>query len=443
MGEAKRRKKRQKDLIGIWCCGFVPLYLLFTGFAGFSGLSAYKTWTFYGLAAVLAVLGGICFYRDRKRGLPVSLDPAEIAALLFWFFSLLSALFSPLEQGSPWLDPASHEGFVTITCYVALFLIVSRWGAPGEGLFCALFWSMVIFCMICLLQALGKNPLGLYPLNPYTNEPQSFYDGYGVLYSGAYAGTIGNVDFVSAFLAMVVPMLLLHARGQKPAQAWPGWVLALCCVGVLIWVQVLCGPVGLAAGGAICLAVLCPDGWRKWVLAALAVLALAALAVLWLFDLPVNFFHELHELLHGRAEDSFGTGRFFIWRQMLARIPDRLWLGVGPDMVRYSGLSPFVRYDEATGLVAAVGNLTDAHCYPLQILYCQGLPALLSWLSLVGISLRRWGKHRTDRATAILGGGAVCFLCAMLFCPSSVIVMPFFWLTLGLLNANAKNGAEA
>ena len=56
MGEAKRRKKLQKDLIGIWCCGFVPLYLLFTGFAGFSGLSAYKTWTFYGLAAVLAVL---------------------------------------------------------------------------------------------------------------------------------------------------------------------------------------------------------------------------------------------------------------------------------------------------------------------------------------------------------------------------------------------------
>ena len=56
MGEAKRRKKLQKDLIGIWCCGFVPLYLLFTGFADFSGISGWKTWTFYALAAVLAAL---------------------------------------------------------------------------------------------------------------------------------------------------------------------------------------------------------------------------------------------------------------------------------------------------------------------------------------------------------------------------------------------------
>ena len=87
--------------------------------------------------------------------------------------------------------------------------------------------------------------------------------------------------------------------------------------------------------------------------------------------------------------------------------------------------------------VAVKTNLTDAHSYPLQILYCQGLPALLSWLGAVGFTLSHWVKYRRDRAAAILGGGLACFLCAMLFCLSSVIIMPFFWLALGLLDAAA------
>ena len=49
--------------------------------------------------------------------------------------------------------------------------------------------------------------------------------------------------------------------------------------------------------------------------------------------------------------------------------------------------------------------------------------------------LVHWVKGRKNRAVAILGGGLVCFLSAMLFCFSSVIVMPFFWLTMGLLEA--------
>ena len=121
---------------------------------------------------------------------------------------------------------------------------------------------------------------------------------------------------------------------------------------------------------------------------------------------------------------------------MLERVPDRLLFGEGPDMARFSDLAPFVRYEN--GVEVARATITDAHCYPLHILYCQGLPALLSWLALVGLILRRWFKARTDPAVRVLGGGLVCFLCAMLFCPSSIIIMPFFWLAMGLLEAAAQ-----
>ena len=67
-----------------------------------------------------------------------------------------------------------------------------------------------------------------------------------------------------------------------------------------------------------------------------------------------------------------------------------------------------------------------------------GLPLRENFTRGAGLS-----DGEADRAVAILGGGLTCFLCAMLFCLSSVIVMPFFWLTLGLIVAKAQKLREA
>ena len=427
----KRRTRNWPELcMELWTGLMIGLYLLFPGFRGYSALSPAKTVLFYVLAGLLLILGAALLLRDLRQKRGLAMGPAQAAALAFWGFTLLSAAFCSTSGGNPWYDPEAHEAALTVSLYVLLFLIVSRWGKPTERLFRVLFWSLAVFCLICLLQMLRGNPLGLYPAG------LNYYDGYGVRYKGGYAGTIGNVDLVSAFLTLATPMLLLHTRGQKPRQAWPCWLLAAVCVGIMIWIRVLCGLVGLAVGAVICLAVLCPDRRRKPVLLVLCGLGAAGLALLWFVDLPVNLFHEMHEILHGRFEAGFGTGRGHIWGQMLPRVPERLWLGVGPDMTRYSGLEPFTRYEN--GVLAARATVTDAHCYPLQILYCQGLPALLSWLAAVGTVLLHWVKNRKEKATALLGGGLVCFLCAMLFCISSIIVMPFFWLALGLLEAQTR-----
>lgn len=454
MGKSRSRRKTQMDWMELWTGFFIAFYLLFFGFEGYSGISGAKTWAFYALAGLLLVPGVGYLIRDLRKKTLRSLTPAQLAALAFWVFTLFSAAFSP-SGSKAWFNGKAHEAALTVSLYVLLFLIVSRWGLPTERLFKVLFWALAPFCLLCFFQALGKNPLGLYP------ETLNFYDGFGVRYKGAYAGTIGNVDIVSAFLALAAPMLLLHTRGQKPKEAWPCWVLAAACVAVMLWIKVLCGLVGLILGAAVCVLVFCPTGKRRWVLLACAVLAMMALGFLWFVELPeetalggklddiIKFLGELRQLLHGQVSDTFGSGRFYIWGQMLERIPDRLWLGVGPDMARFSELTPFFRYDALGNLVrdesgkVISATITDAHCYPLHILYCQGLPALLSWLGVVGMTLYHWVRHRADRAVAILGGGLVCFLCAMLFCISSVIVMPFFWLTLALIEAQAQKLREA
>lgn len=424
-----KRTDWAKITMEIWLGLFVAFYLLFPGGKGYRAISAAKTWSFYGLMALLLGLGIWYFVRDLRNKTLRPLTAPQIAALGFLVCTLVSAALSAYPDKA-WYNPSAHEAALTVSLYVLLFLIVSRWGRATERLFRVLCWSLGAFCLLCLLQAFGENPLGLYP------GDMNYYDGYNVKYPGGYAGTIGNVDFVSAFLALVTPMLLLRTLGQKPKQAWPCWVLAAICFGLAVWIRVLCGLVGLALGAVICLAVLCRDRDRKWILLGIGALALAGLTLLWAVDLPVKFLHELHELLHGRPDDTFGTGRFYIWRQMLERIPRQLFFGVGPDAARFSGLEPFIRYED--GVEVARATITDAHCYPLHILYCQGLPALLSWLALVGMTLFRWFKARTDPAIRPLGGGLVCFLCAMFFCPSSIIIMPFFWLTMALIEAAAN-----
>ena len=37
------------------------------------------------------------------------------------------------------------------------------------------------------------------------------------------------------------------------------------------------------------------------------------------------------EGLHGRLEDSFGSGRIYIWKKTAALVPEHLWFGGGPD----------------------------------------------------------------------------------------------------------------
>lgn len=445
MGKQRKQKKptqkpvqktiqKQTDWIGIWIEIWIGLfaacYLLFSGFKGYRAISAAKTWTFYALMALLLGLGLWYFIRDLRNKTLRRPSAAQLAALAFLLFTLLSAVLSEYPDKA-WYNASAHEAALTLSLYVLLFLIVSRWGRPTERLFRVLFWALTAFCALCLFQVIGENPFGLYPVD------MNYYDGYNVKYPGGYAGSIGNVDFVSAFLALVTPMLVLRTLGQKPKKAWPCWVLAAVCFGLALWIRVLCGLVGLALGSVICLAVLCRDRDRKRILLVLGGLALAGLVLLWAVDLPVKFLHELHEILHGRADDTFGTGRFYIWRQMLERIPQRLLIGVGPDAARFSGLEPFVRYEN--GVEVARATITDAHCYPLHILYCQGLPALLSWLCLVGLTLVHWFKHRAKPAVRLLGAGLVCFLIAMLFCPSSIIIMPFAWLTMALIEAEAAS----
>lgn len=442
----------QGSFVDLWVVCFLPVYLLLCGKEGFYTVSGFKTALFYGFTAVLAgwylVKLGLKLRRARTQNrislLAVLLSsgrpsPARIAAYCYFAFTLLSAAASPYGKEA-WYSSTCHEQALTQGCYILVFCAVSRWARPRKLHLYVLLAAALAYCAVIVLQQLGKNPMGLYPdgMDYYSIQIRPEY---------LFLGTTGNGDLVSALLSLMAALCLstaLCAKGTHPILRLAAFLLAGLCLYELARIDVLCGMVGTALGLLLSLFVLLRVR-RSMKTAGLLAAAAAGSGGLWyLYCNPtgIGFFREIHSILHGNLSDSFGSGRIYIWRQMLRRIPDRLWLGVGPDAVRRSGLSPFRRYN-ARGELVAGATITDAHCLPLQILYTQGVFALLSWLALLGLVLYPWfrRKNRTP-AMEILGAGLICFLLTMLFCFSSVIIMPFFWVALGLLAGEAERIRE-
>lgn len=443
---------RKGSFVDLWVACFLPVYLLLCGREGFYSISGFKTALFYGFSAVLAgwylVRLGLKLRRARSNN-QVSLfavlrsglkpAPARIAVCCYLVFTLLSAATSPYGSEA-WYSSVCHEHALTQACYVVVFCAVSRWARPRKLHLYVLLAAVLSYCAVIVLQQLGKNPMGLYPdgMDYYSIRIRPDY---------TFLGTTGNGDLVSVLLSLMAALCLctaLCAKGTHPIIRLSALLLGGVCLYELVRIDVLCGVVGTALGLLLSVFVLLRVGRTAKTAGLLAAAAAGGGGLWYLYRHPtgVGFFREIHSILHGNISDSFGSGRIYIWRQMLRRIPDRLWLGVGPDAVRRSGLDPFRRYN-ARGELVAGATITDAHCLPLQILYTQGVFALLSFLAAIGLVLYPWfrRKNRTP-AMEILGAGLICFLFTMLFCFSSVIIMPFFWVALGLLAGETERIRE-
>lgn len=353
--------------------------------------------------------------------------------LLYLICSWASALASPwFPETIPGVS--RHEGALTLTIYCLCFLLVSVYGKASKWLLYGLGGSVTVFCVVCLLQFAGYNPFWLYPAGC------SYFDA-DVKYAGEYLGTIGNVDSVAAFLCVVIPIFWIALLRFSEKQRFFLLLPLSLALFVLLRMHVLAGLVGVFAGGLLALPVILPISGRGkgiWAVS-LAGLLVAVLAALYFVDVKSGMFHELHQLLHGNFDESFGSGRLHIWSQVIKKIPEHFWLGAGPDTMARADLQAFTRYDEALGGMR-VGMIDVAHNEYLNVLYHQGIFALLLYLAALMSAAWNWIRRSgKDSAAAALGGGSLCYCVQAFFGFSVCVTAPFFWLALALLEGKAVN----
>lgn len=186
------------------------------------------------LLAVFALRGG-----DGRR---LTADARSLRALGLWIGAMaLAAVFGAFAgrrdaNGALLVLSGSetrHEALPAMLGYALIALCMSarpvklRWVslAAAAGLLC--------FCAVTALQYAGINALGLYP------------EGRSILTNYEYQGTIGNIDMVTGYLSLTVPLTLLPWLLEEERRG--AWLRRLCvCAGLAGVLLTLC--IGVQAG---------------------------------------------------------------------------------------------------------------------------------------------------------------------------------------------------
>lgn len=415
----------------------LSLFLLWPGRGGYANITAEKFRLFFLLTALYggAMLVLMIELRFIGQWKPPSVSALWKSASLpqklvlgFWLWSGLSTLCSPYPQ-TAFFGTGRLDGFLTLSLFMVLFLLVSTFGRPAKwqlGLFGI---SMSLCCVLSLIQSTNRNPLLLYP------EGMGWKDGY-IRYASQFMGTIGNIDLLSAVLCIAIPLFWVSILRLRSKQRFLLCIPLALCLTVLLIIRVEAGFVGVFGGVLLTLPVVAPlsNPGRKRLAIAAGVLALLALAGIYFFGshLP-GFLYELSELLHGRWNDNFGTGRLYIWRNTIPLLGERPLVGTGPDTLNLRCDLQFKRYHPSMGLYI-VTHIDNAHNEYLNIALNQGIPALLFYLGAFFTAAFRWVKDApASPACAILGSAVLGYCIQAFFGLASIITTPFLWLAFALL----------
>jgi len=351
-------------------------------------------------------------------------NAASVFAVIYLVVTAISAVTSSSFPKTVF-GVSRHEGLFTIFLYVLIFIAVSSFGSISKGHVYTLIGSSAIFGTVCALQLQGLNPFGLYP-NGYT-----YFDG-GVRYSGSYIGTIGNADFVGAYLCIVIPALfyiLLRTRIKFR-------ILAVIPLALLLYtvskISVMAALVGLCAGTVVAIPIILKLKKRSSLIYSLSILSLGVMTLAFLreYDTGSGFLHEIHEILNGRISDEFGSNRIRIWKDVVSVIPEAPILGKGPDTMLLERFEKFSTFYPALNKTLT-STIDTAHNEYLNVLYHQGILGLAAYLLTVFFSLKNAFRSRSALSRALCISLAA-YLVQAFFGISICIVSPLFWTALAL-----------
>lgn len=376
-----------------------------------------------------------CFSRRVTRPRPLAL--AAGGGLLLWI--LLSCLCSPYSYGPWWIGAGRRDGLASQLCYLGLFLLFSFSRVKRAPVLWAAGAGITAYFMITLIQYTNANPFGLYPGDYFYDKAPSFQ------------GTIGNVNMAVGYLMILcglfLPLLTDSARAlfrilrrKEDAPVRPRLLAAAGALCVLAMCVVLLFTMDVSAGFVAFLVLLCWSALRlvpkKLRLPIAALLLAAVLVLVWFCPFSSGTVWELSEILHGRPQPDFGSGRVGLWTlsMRMVRQEGRLLTGTGPDTyaLRFSTFlrSYYAAHPDAEKLDMYYDN---PHSEYIAMLINCGLPALLFFLLLiVGGCFGRpaWRD------------GALAYAVQAVFSFSVCIVAPMFWVVLGLAWSGRKR-AEA
>ena len=141
---------------------------------------------------------------DEKKEI---ITGADWIVLALWGTNLISAMLSDHIQTAIVGTPGRSSGLITLTCYVAVYFMITRFYTPAVWTFRFLCMSSMAASVIGSLHFLDIDFLG-------------FYDGLGTGEKAMYLSTMGHANVVASFYGLVLPAVMVfyvnsEKRGDK------------------------------------------------------------------------------------------------------------------------------------------------------------------------------------------------------------------------------------
>lgn len=436
------------------------------------------------LGVLCALLYGLFAPRTAK---PRRLPQAPLV-LLFAYFAwlLLSARYGSwshtLNDSSlpvVWWGAVRYEGLITLFAYALIFLLMQRQCVSMQAVLHACSVSMMAYTVIVLLQYAQCNPLSLFPEGRSIRTNYEFQGTIGnidmvsgwvcLLTPGLLAsfllfgrrsllhltgGLCGValtlcMEVQSGLIVLALTMLVLACLALRRPQLRARYVLLLSLVVLLLalrkavlfpWLDgasdvtlhVSRMSLLLMIGGMLLLPLAAllhrhplPAMKKAWLVAMLSLLLVCGVVIVLLAPFPQgNALWEAQELLHGRAQDTFGSERLGVWRITLEMLTDSPWFGTGPDTFYYA----FNDYLRQSGQHIQQ-NFDNPHNLFLQTMSNSGIPAMLLLLALCVCALHASRRRQHGLLPALMALG---FLVQGMFTFSICLTSPMFFCVLGL-----------
>jgi putative inorganic carbon (HCO3(-)) transporter len=353
----------------------------------------------YVYLATVALIGIYVLCKEKTK----QKHPVFIPLGLFLLFVFLSAVLS-LDISTGFIgSPMRYTGWTTYVFCAVLFLLAYAYG-KYETIFKPMIYAAIIVAVIGVLQFYGINFV-----------PREYYE------SSAYS-TMGNTNWLATYLVIILPaaVLLYLLNNERKMLMASGILFAGLLVSVTrgAWIAFFVTFV------IICVYfVLQKKGYRNLIKVVL-VLALVTIILLPANDgLIYKRAFSIPETIDSalKNEGKAGSNRVEIWNKTLIIAQDNLLLGVGPDQLAIE--------------MKSGGIMDKAHNIYLEILATMGLPALLAYLAFMAFFLRRWRNEAGFIFFIII----VTYLLQGFFNNDVIMVMPIFWIIMGLALANQEN----
>lgn len=418
------------------------------------------------------------------------LNKIHYFAILFLFLCNLSTFLSPFYKNyNLWIGTGRGEGLLMMNLYIITFLFVSLFSKNSKKHFLYFSISSILLNGIAVLQFIGFNPFHLYQNGIGTHNvsfmttignidfisalyclllPISFSSfvffpnskkeelihGLSILLGSLIIGVI-NVQ--SGKLAMIMMIIIVFPFMIQNNHRFSSFIKGIALILGGYALNVLLNPVYHYSNGMLQLEFQFNSILILYILVIgmllfiskkiketnyqiprekyikkyyIGLIALSILGIIGIYIIPFKsgFLYEIHEILHGNLEDSFGTYRLFLWKRTIPLLKDAPLLGTGPDTFAIR----FMReYTEDVMKIGAYSiNDTAANVY-LTMMINLGILGLLSYLGFLFCQIKK-GIKNGNKESFIFLIAILCYIIQDFFNLSIVMTTSVFFATLGM-----------